>query len=352
MWRQGSARPLDESAMERATRHIDALVKPLGSLGRLEQMAIQLAGIFGEIPRTLTQRRVVVFSSDNGVWQEGISPVPQSVTLMQTLNMTRGLSGMCALAQYAQCQVRLVDMGINAQFSHPDIRDEKIAMGTGNIAREAAMTRAQCERALEVGYRMAFEARREGVMLLAPGEMGICNTTTSSAVLSALTGLAPDQTVGKGAGLTPEQFEKKRACVAQALRVNAPDAADPVDVLARVGGFDLCAMTGMFVGGAHAGLAMLIDGFIAMVAALCAVRLDAGARAYLFPTHISHEQAFLAAAREVGVTPYLDMEMRLGEGSGCPLAMLMMEAACRMAHDMGTFEEAQIDISDYVDLRK
>lgn len=345
-------KPLNAQAMEAARRRVDALAKPLGSMGKLETMAVQMAGIYGEIPFTLGWKRITVFAADNGIWEEGITSVPQSVTLKQAVNMTRGLTGVCTMAAYAGCEVQVVDMGINAQLNCPEVLDRKLGYGTENMARGPAMSRAQAEAALMTGFKLAHEAARQGVRVLAPGEMGICNTSTSAAVLSALTGMPVEDTVGKGAGLTEEQFEKKRAAVARALQVNRPDPADPIDVLSKVGGFDIGGMAGMFIGAADARLPVVIDGFIAMVAALVAVRLHPLVRSYLFPSHVSKEKAFLAAAREVGVQPYLDMEMRLGEGSGCPLAMMMMEAALRMVHGMVTFESTQIDRGDYVDLRK
>lgn len=344
-------KPLNQQALISAREKIDHLAKPLGSLGKLEDMAIQMAGIFGEIPFTLGWKRVVVFASDNGVWNEGISPVPQSVTLKQAVNMTRGLTGVCAMARYAGCEVKVVDMGINAHVKCPEMIDRKLAMGTRNIAQGPAMSREQAYQALMTGFELAKQAKAQGVRVLAAGEMGICNTTTSAAVLSALTGMPATDTVGKGAGLTEEQFQKKRQVVERALEINQPDPGDPIGVLQKVGGFDIGGMAGLYIGSAAAGLPVVVDGFIAMVAAALAVRIRPEVKNYLFASHVSNEKAFMAAAQAVGVKPYLDMGMRLGEGSACPLAMMMMEAALRMAHDMLSFDEADIDINDYIDIR-
>ena len=213
------------------------------------------------------------------------------------------------------------------------------------------MSREQAYQALMTGFELAKQAKAQGVRVLAAGEMGICNTTTSAAVLSALTGMPATDTVGKGAGLTEEQFQKKRQVVERALEINQPDPGDPIGVLQKVGGFDIGGMAGLYIGSAAAGLPVVVDGFIAMVAAALAVRIRPEVKNYLFASHVSNEKAFMAAAQAVGVKPYLDMGMRLGEGSACPLAMMMMEAALRMAHDMLSFDEADIDINDYIDIR-
>ena len=350
-WKTLAIPPINQSAMEAAKRKVDLLVKPLGSLGRLEEIAIQLAGIHGEIPQTLDKRRIVVFAADNGLWATGVSPVPQDVTLKQAINMTRGKTGVCALARFAGCELVVVDIGINADITPGVLIDNKLAKGTADFTLGPAMSREDASHGLDVGVKLATSAARERINLLAAGEMGICNTSTSAAVLSALTGMPANDTVGKGAGLSQAQFSLKREVVARALEVNKPDLDDPLDVLAKVGGFDIAGMAGLFIGGAAERLPMVVDGFIAMVAALIAVRLRPEVRPYLFASHISRELGFTRAARELALTPVLDMQMRLGEGSGCPLMMLVMESALRMAHEMGTFEEAAIDIGDYVDLR-
>ncbi len=342
---------LNRAAMVAAQLHVDSLVKPLGSLGKLEDIAIQLAGIFGEIPKSLQKRQLVVFAADNGIFDEGISPVSQSVTLMQSLNMTRGKSGMCALAKYAMCDVLIVDVGINSTVTDPLLVNKKLGMGTNNFCKGAAMSRETAIAGMQIGFDYALEFASKGVQILAPGEMGKCNTASSSAVLSALTGLDPDITVGKGAGVAHGQLNAKIDCVRRGLKVNSPDPNDPIDVISKVGGFDIAAITGMFIGAAHAGIPVIIDGFISIVSAVLAARLFPNARDFMFPSHISSEKAFVLAAKELCISPYLDMSMRLGEGSGSPLAMLLMEAACRMAHDMCTFDEANVSFESYSKVR-
>ena len=339
----GAVRGLDEAAMARARERQDRLAKPPKSLGRLEALSVQLAGITGSVHNEIKRRRIVILCADNGVVEEGVSSAPQSVTLAQTINFTRGLTGVASLARHFGDELDVVDVGINARFSCPGVLERKIAMGTKNIAREDAMTRGECVRALLTGIERAQAARAEHVDILGVGEMGIGNTTTSSAVLCALTGLAPDETVGRGGGITEESFYRKKRIVADALRERAPDADDPIDVLAKLGGFDLAAMAGVFIGAAYCRMPVVIDGFISVVAALAAARLCPACRAYMIPSHASFEQGYAHALRALQLEPMLQLDMRLGEGSGCPLAFVLVGAACAVINDMATFEEAAID---------
>lgn len=346
-------RPADARAMEDARSYIDALAKPLGSLGELEAIVERLAGIFGGIPRDIDKKRMLIFCADNGVHAQGISPVPQSVTRVQSINIARGLTGVGRLAERAGVELEVYDVGINAPASEcAPLIDRKVLSGTRDFTHGPAMNAEDARRALGVGFEAALKAAREGVKVIGLGEMGICNTCTSSAVLSALTGADAALTVGRGAGLSQEQFELKRAVVRHGIGVNAPDAADPVDVLAKVGGLDICAMTGAYLGAAQARIAAVVDGFIGMVSALCAVRLCPAARDYMFGSHVSAEPAFKLAAREVGIEPKLNLGMRLGEGSGCPIMMQIMDDALFTMNTMASFEQADIDRSDYVDIRK
>ena len=339
--------PLDETAMERARQRQAELAKPPGSLGLLEELSIQLAGVTGEVKNRVEKTRIYVFASDNGVIEEGVASAPQSVTLAQSINLTRGLTGASSLAKHFGDELRVVDMGINADYNCPAIVDRHIAKGTKNLYREPAMTREQAVRAILTGFSFAEEAKRDGVELLGAGEMGICNTTTSSAVLACLTGLPVSVVTGRGGGITDSAYMKKKQVIETALALHKPDPADPIDVLSKVGGFDLCAMTGFYLGAAYVRLPVVIDGFIAIVAALCAARLCKTAAGFCFASHESFEPGYRKAAEELGAKPFLHLGMRLGEGSGCPLAFRVIEAACAVMNTMATFPEAAIN-DDYL----
>ena len=341
--RLAAIRPADAAAMDAARRRQAQLAKPPGSLGKLEDISIQLAGITGHIDNEIEKTRIYVLAADNGVVAEGVSSAPQSVTRQQAVNLTRGVTGASAIARRFGDELVVVDVGIAEDYTCPQIVNRRIARGTKNIAKEPAMTVQQALIALDTGMTLAAQAKRDGVQALGVGEMGIGNTTTSAAVLMALTGCAVEDAVGRGGGVTEEAFARKRAVVAGALARLRPDAGDAVDVLAKVGGFDLAAMAGVFLGAAESRLPVVIDGFISVVAALCAVRLCPAARDFLFASHGSFERGYAVAAQALSLTPVLLLDMRLGEGSGCPLGFRVLEAACAAMNGMATFEDARID---------
>lgn len=344
--------PPDSAAMARARAHQESLAKPPGSLGRLEDIAVQLAGITGSVHPRADRRRIVILSADNGVLCEGVSSTPKSVTLSQTINFARGLTGVATLARHFDTELCVVDVGIDADFVFPGVLDRKIAHGTCNIAVEPAMTRSQAVTAVMVGVEMAEKAKNEGVEILGVGEMGAGNTTTSAAVLSALTGLSPEVTAGRGAGLLDQAFLRKKEIITDALARMRPDPADPIDVVSKVGGLDIAAMAGVFLGAARCRIPAVVDGYISIVAALLAVRLCPGVRDYLILSHASFEQGYRHAAEELDLRPMLLLDMRLGEGSGCPIAFSVISAACAIQNEMGTFEQAGIDDAYLEEIRK
>lgn len=341
----------DAGAMDRAVRRQAQLAKPPGSLGKLEDMSIRLAGITGQVCNTLDNCRVLVFAADNGVVAEGVASTPQSVTLSQSINMTRHLTGMSALARYFGNSVVVVDVGIDAEFHHPQILDRKIRRGTRNLAKEPALSREETLAAIAVGLEVAGQAKAEGVQALGIGEMGIGNTTTSSAVLAALTGTSAETVTGRGSGLTDDAFALKKRVIRDALALHRPNPADPVDVLSKVGGLDVAAMTGAFLGCAIHRIPAVVDGFISIVAALAAVRLCPMVRNFLFLSHASCEVGYRIAQEELGLEPFLLLGMRLGEGSGCPLAFQILKGACAAMSGMATFAEAAIDDGYLAQLR-
>ena len=341
--------PPDAAAMEEARRRQAQLAKPPGSLGRLEDLSVQLAGITGRVHNKNEKRHLLVFAADNGVVDEGVSSAPRSVTLSQTINLTRGKTGAATLCKHFGCEITVCDVGVAANIREKAVLCRKIAYGTKNIACGSAMTREECERAVLTGIELAAETDAD---VLGVGEMGIGNTTTSSAVLCALSGESVEAVTGRGGGLTDAAFCRKKQVIEQALAVNRPDADDPIDVLCKVGGFDLCAMTGVFLGAAHARLPVVVDGFISIVAALCAARLCENARGFFFGSHVSYERGYKVAEQLLGLQPCLQLGMRLGEGSGCLLAFRVIEAACAVISTMATFPEAAIDDTYLTEIRE
>lgn len=337
--------PLDRGAMTAAEEYQARLAKPPGSLGRLEEISIQLAGITGRVHNALNKKQLLVFAADNGVVAEGVSSAPQSVTKQQTINLMRGKTGAAVLAKHFGCGLTVCDVGVNADIYESTVLNRKIAYGTQNICTGPAMTREQSLQAILTGAEIA---RAVDADVIGVGEMGIGNTTTSSAVLAVLLGADVEAVTGRGGGITEESFRKKKAVIRTAIEVNRPDRDDVVGVLSKVGGFDLAAMCGAFLGAAAARRPAVIDGLISAAAALCAVRLCPNVRGYLVPSHASFEIGYRLAMEAMDLRPLFDLGMRLGEGSGCPLAFQVLDAACAVINDMATFDEAGIN-DDYLD---
>ena len=330
----------DQAAMDAARAYQATLVKPPESLGRLEALSIQLAGITGKVHNRMERTHLLVFAADNGVVEEGVSSAPQSVTLQQTINLTRAKTGASTLCRHFGVGITVCDVGVNAEIHDKAVLNRKIAYGTNNIAKMPAMTREQAITAILTGAGVAIHTEADA---LGVGEMGIGNTTTSAAVLSALLDVPPEQVTGRGGGITDEAFQRKKEVIRRAIETNRPDKTDVIDVLSKVGGLDIAAMCGAFLGAAATRRPVVIDGFISAVAALCAVRLKPEARHYLVPSHASFEIGYTLAMQAMDLQPMLLLGMRLGEGSGCPLAFQVLDAACAIINEMATFQQAGID---------
>jgi len=342
----------NEAAMADAREACDALIKPPGSLGRLEEIAIWLAGITGQVKNRLHKSAIVVLAADNGVYAEGVAAAPQEFTRAQAIHMTRGICGVNVLSKAAGADVIVVDIGIKTPAGTDKILDRNIKRGTDNMAMGPAMTRAEAEAAINAGFEVTSELFGIGYDILGTGEMGIGNTTSTSACVVALLGIAPKLAVGRGAGLTDEALVKKTEVVRRAIVVNAPDQNDPIDVLSKVGGLDIAGLVGCYLGAAYCRKPILIDGAISAVAALIAARICPAAKDFMSATHRSTEPSYDAAISELGLRPFLGMDMRLGEGSGCALALPVFFAACDMINDMGTFADIAFDDSVLVDIRE
>jgi len=336
--------PPDGAAMEATRQRQAQLAKPPGSLGRLEELSVQLAGITGNVHNRIEKKHLLVFAADNGVVSEGVSSAPQSVTLQQTVNLTRAKTGASTLCKHFGCDITVCDVGVNADIKDTKVLNRKIAYGTQNIIQGPAMTREQAIQAITTGMELAMETDADVVGI---GEMGIGNTTTSSAVLSVLLDADADAVTGRGGGITDQSFRKKKQVIRTAIEINQPDKQDVVDVLSKVGGFDIAAMCGAFIGCAATHRPVVIDGFISAVAALCAYKLCPNAVYYFIPSHASYEIGYRLAMEAMELQPIFQLGMRLGEGSGCPLAFEVLRAACTVINDMATFDEAGIN-DDYL----
>ena len=333
----------DTAAAAQAQRRLDALTKPPGSLGRLEEIAVRLAAISGRPPRVAAPV-IFTLAGDHGVVAEGVSAYPQSVTAQMVENFLRGGAAVNVLARQAGARVVVADFGVATPLGMPEgLVVRRIGAGTANMARGPAMTRAQAVAAIEAGAALAVEAIAGGADLLGTGEMGIGNTTAASAITAALTGAPADAVTGYGTGLDESGRARKVAVVRRALEVNALDPADGLDVLAKVGGFEIAGLVGVILAGAAHRIPVALDGFIAGAAALVADALAPAARDALFASHRSAEPGHALALRHLGLEPYLALDMRLGEGTGAALFVMLARAAAAIHAEMATFKSAGVD---------
>lgn len=337
-----SIKPLNKEAMDKARERQNNLTKPVGSLGVLEEISIQLAGITGNVINKVDRKTVVVMAGDHGVTDEGVSAFPKEVTPQMVLNFINGGAAINSLARHVGAKIVVVDIGVAAEINHPDVVNRKVMPGTANFAKGPAMTRDEAVQAIEVGIEIARQEAGKGTQILATGDMGIGNTTPSSAILSALTGKPVDGLVGYGTGIDNGVLDHKRKVVEDAINMLKPDRNDPIDVLAKVGGLEIAGLAGLILGGASMGLPVVIDGFISGAAALVAGRICPESVGYMIASHVSVEPGHKLILEELGLKPMLHMDMRLGEGTGAALAMNIVEAATKVIKEMATFEEASV----------
>ena len=345
-------RPSYEESKKEAAERLDKLVKPIGSLGKLEDIAVKISGITGKQKNSFEKKVTIIMASDNGVAEEGVSAAPQAVTALMTINFLKGVTGVCVLSKHAGADIRVVDIGVGSDLEYPGLINRKVRKGTSNMAKGPAMSKEEAISAIETGIEMVSQLVKEGYSLFGTGEMGIGNTSTASAVAMAFLGCSSEEAVGKGVGLTEEGYANKKSVIERAISINKPDPYDPIDVLSKVGGFDIAGMTGCFLGAAYCRVPIVIDGFISAAAALAAYRINPLVRDYIIPSHLSAEPGYSLVINEIGLEPLLDLNMRLGEGSGCPLAFNIIEAAEAIISDMATFEEATIKDDFLIDIRK
>jgi len=335
--------PLNEAAMAMARERQMQLTKPQGSLGRLEELAVQIAGITGQERPSLPRKAVVVMAGDHGVTAEGVSAFPPEVTPQMVLNFLAGGAAINVLARRAGARVVVVDVGVAAEMAPRDgLLLRKVAPGTRNLATQPAMTREEAVKAIQVGVDVVRAEAEKGLDLVATGEMGIGNTTPSSAVVAVLTGRRPAEVVGRGTGIDDAGLTRKVRAIEQGIRVNQPNPADPLDVLAKVGGLEIAGLVGVILAGASMRMPVVIDGFISGAAALVAARLCPAVTPYLIAAHQSVEVGHRVLLQSLGLRPLLDLDMRLGEGTGAAIGMQIIDDALAIQDEMATFAEAGV----------
>jgi nicotinate-nucleotide--dimethylbenzimidazole phosphoribosyltransferase len=333
--------PLDEAAMAAARERQNQLTKPQGSLGRLEALSAQVAGITGQALPRVDRKAVVVLAGDHGITAEGVSAYPSEVTAQMVLNFLRDGAAINVLARQAGTRVIVADVGVAADLPEdPRLLRRKIAHGTANFAHGPAMTRQQAARAVEIGIEVVLDEIVRGLDLVATGEMGIGNTTAASAIAAVYTGLPVAQVTGRGTGVDDEGLARKVQVLEHALALHQSDPADPLGVLAAVGGFEIGAIAGVCLGAAAHRVPVVVDGFISAAGALLAAALCPAVKPYLIASHLSVERGHAALWQALGLHPLLDMDLRLGEGTGAVLAFHLVEAACRILAEMATFADA------------
>jgi nicotinate-nucleotide--dimethylbenzimidazole phosphoribosyltransferase len=339
-------KPIDKALNDKAQERLDSLTKPKGSLGRLEELAARLVSMTGELSPEINNKKVFVFAGDHGVADEGVSAFPKEVTPQMVINFLHGGAGINVLANHVGAMVIPVDIGVDFDFKAlGDIAaalvDSKVVHGTKNIRKGPAMTLAETIACVEVGIELALEHAEEGAMF-GTGDMGIANTTASSAIAAAFSGRPVSEVTGRGTGIDDASLKHKIEVIEDALKINAPDPEDPIDVLSKVGGAEIAGITGLIIGAASKRIPVVIDGFISTAGALVAARLSPHIAGYLIAAHRSVEKGHGVMLEMIGVKPLLDLDMRLGEGTGSALAMNLVEAGVKIYNEMATFEDAGV----------
>ncbi|MDY6916752.1 MAG: nicotinate-nucleotide--dimethylbenzimidazole phosphoribosyltransferase [Chloroflexota bacterium] len=338
---------LDQEAMQAARKRQDSLTKPLGSLGRLEELSVRIAGMAGSAIPRLDHKAIVVMAADHGVVAEAVTLYPQDVTPQMVDNFLQGGAAISVLARHIGARVVIVDVGVAADIpQHPDLVSRKIGRGTRNLARGPAMDRDEAARAIEVGIEIAEREIARGLDIIGTGDMGIGNTTASSAITAAILGEPVRSVTGRGTGLGDSQVAHKVSVIEQALSTNRPDGRDGLDVLSKVGGFEIAGLAGVMLGAAAHRVPVVIDGFVSGAAALIATTMAPALRHFLIAGHLSAERGHAAVLKHLGLKPVLEFGMHLGEGTGAALAISIAEAAVKLMAEMATFADAGVSEAD------
>ena len=340
-------KPMNEELMKETQKRLDNLTKPKGSLGRLEELAKKVVGITGEKDPTLKNKVIFTMAGDHGVVEEGVSAFPQEVTPQMVYNFIKGGAGINVLARHIEARVMVVDMGVKSDVrcQRSDIKnfiDKKIGHGTKNMAKGPAMTREEAIKSIEAGIEVFEEEYKKGIDILGLGDMGIGNTTPSSAVTAVITGLPVKEVTGRGTGINDGIFENKIKVIKRAIELNKPNPKDPIDVLATIGGFEIGGLAGSFLAAAAHRVPVVTDGFIVTAGALIAFGLEPKVKNYIFASHSSVEVGHRAILEKMGLRPLLNLDMRLGEGTGACLGISLIEAGVKILTQMATFESAEV----------
>ena len=344
--------PVDDKRRKQMEQKIDGLTKPVGALGALEEMMIQLSGIYEADKIELDLPVTVIMCADNGVCEEGVSSCPQEVTTTVTYNFTRGITGVNKISEFTKSAIHIVDIGVKNTINEDRIINRKVMKGTRNMTQAPAMTHNEAIQAIFVGIEETEKLIEKGYTLFGTGEMGIGNTTTSAAVLVVLLDKPVEVMAGKGAGVKDLVYASKIKAIKQAIAKHQPNKEDPIDVLSKVGGLDIAGLVGVYLACAKHKKAVVIDGFIASAAAVVAAQIAPLTKTYMIASHLSEEAGMTYALEALEKEAYLNLKMRLGEGSGCPILFHLLQLAQYTLEGMGTFEEAHIDAADYQNIWK
>ena len=331
--------PLEKKYMQQAQARLDRLIKPTGSLGKMESICAQLAGIYGKKYFDTSKKIIISFAGDHGVYEEGVAPDPQNITILQFQNFPKRINGVGTISKFVGADVLAVDVGINCDEKIEGVLDYKIRKGTSNMAKGPAMTRKEAEKCISIGIEMAEKCIQEDYTVIGIGEMGIANTTPSTAIISVFADCDPKEITGMGAGLKKELIMHKADVIRKSIELNKPNPKDAIDVLYKVGGFEIGAMAGVIIGCAANRIPVVLDGFISYAAALLAYHINPKTKEYMIASHLSAEPGAKKALDMMGLKAFLDMDMRLGEGSGAALAFNIIEASNYVYKNMATFDE-------------
>jgi nicotinate-nucleotide--dimethylbenzimidazole phosphoribosyltransferase len=338
-------KPLNEKLMQEAQKRLDNLTKPRGSLGRLEELAKQIVGIKGEKNPKLEKKVIFTLAGDHGVVEEGVSAYPQEVTSQMVYNFLRGGAGINVLARHIGARVVVVDVGVKEELKvqNSEFKDRKVGQGTRNMAKGPAMSREEAIKSLTVGIELFEEEfNSRGIDILGIGDMGIGNTTASSAIIVCLSGEPPEKVTGRGTGIDGQTFQKKVSVIKRALEINKPNPKDPIDILSKVGGFEIGGLAGLVLGAASQGVPVVLDGFISTAGALIAYELCPLTCQYMIASHKSVEVGHQVMLKRMGLEPLLDLNLRLGEGTGACLGISIISAGVKVLKEMATFGEAGV----------
>ncbi len=340
----GKIEKIDRSLEDEVQKRLDNLTKPKGSLGRLEDIAKQIVLITENKNPVMEKKVIFTMAGDHGVVEEGVSCFPQEVTIQMVHNFIKGGAGINVLARHIGAKVVVVDMGVKGNLEIKDSRfkDKKICHGTKNFTKGKAMTKKEAIMAIEAGIDAFEEEFTDGIDIVGTGDMGIGNTTPSSAITSVITGMPVEDTVGRGTGIDDKTFLRKMGVIKKAIAINEPDPDDPIDVLSKIGGFEIGGLAGVILAACSYKIPVVIDGFISGASALIAYKLCPRIKDYLFAGHCSFEKGHRVILNYIGLSPILDLNMRLGEGTGASLAMGVIEASCKILTQMATFDDARV----------